>query len=46
MEFWKGLADALPQWLYFDSKVTTYPELSQLNPMPKSGEIMRIHIKS
>ena len=31
VEFWHGLAGAPPQWLYFDSKVTTYPELSQLN---------------
>ena len=31
VEFWHGLANVLPQWLYFDSKVTTYPELSQLN---------------
>jgi hypothetical protein len=31
VEFWKGLANAPPQWLYSDSKVTTCPELSQLN---------------
>jgi hypothetical protein len=31
VEFWHGLANTLPQWLYFDSKVTTYPELNQLN---------------
>jgi len=29
--FWHALASTLPEWLYFDSKVTTYPELSQLN---------------
>jgi hypothetical protein len=31
VEFWHSLANTWPQWLYFDSKVTTYPELSQLN---------------
>jgi hypothetical protein len=31
VEFWRGITGANPQWLYFDSKVTTYPELSQLN---------------
>ena len=30
-EFWHSLSGTLPQWLYFDSKVTTYPELHQLN---------------
>jgi hypothetical protein len=31
VESWRGLAGTPPQWLYFDPKVTTYPELSQLN---------------
>jgi hypothetical protein len=31
VEFWRDLAAAPPQWLYFDSKVTAYPELSRLN---------------
>ena len=31
VEFWHDLAGADPQWLYFDSKVTSYPELSRLN---------------
>jgi hypothetical protein len=31
VEFWRELTDAVPAWLYFDSKVTSYPELSRLN---------------
>jgi hypothetical protein len=31
VEFWHELTGADPTWLYFDSKVTTYPELSRLN---------------
>jgi hypothetical protein len=31
VEYWHALAGADPQWLYFDSKVTSYPELSRLN---------------
>lgn len=31
VEFWHGLAGSDPSWLYFDSKVTTYPELGRLN---------------
>lgn len=34
VEFWHELTGADPQWLYFDSKVTTYPELSRLNQRP------------
>jgi hypothetical protein len=30
-EFWREIAGADPEWLYFDSKATKYPELSQLN---------------
>jgi hypothetical protein len=30
-EFWHELTGSDPRWLYFDSKVTTYPELSRLN---------------
>jgi hypothetical protein len=31
VEFWQGSTGATPQWLYFDSKVVPYPELSQLS---------------
>jgi len=31
VEFWHGLTGRDPEWLYFDSKLTTYPELSRLN---------------
>jgi hypothetical protein len=31
VEFWHELTGSDPTWLYFDSKVTTYPELSRLN---------------
>lgn len=31
VEFWHELTGSDPSWLYFDSKVTTYPELSRLN---------------
>ena len=31
VEFWRDLMGKQPQWLYFDSKLTTYHELSQLN---------------
>jgi hypothetical protein len=31
VEFWHVLAGSDPSWLYFDSRVTTYPELSRLN---------------
>jgi hypothetical protein len=31
VEFWQELTGVNPQWLYFDSKVVSYPELSQLN---------------
>jgi hypothetical protein len=31
VEFWKELTGSDPSWLYFDSKVTTYPELDRLN---------------
>lgn len=30
-DFWRELAEKDPQWLYFDSKLTTYEELSRLN---------------
>jgi hypothetical protein len=30
-DFWQSLTGQDPQWLYFDSKLTTYAELSQLN---------------
>jgi hypothetical protein len=29
-EYWKGLTGQNPEWLYFDSKLTTYEELSEL----------------
>jgi hypothetical protein len=31
VEFWQGLTGHDPEWLYFDSKVVPYPELSCLN---------------
>jgi hypothetical protein len=31
VEFWNALAGCNPEWLYFDSKLTNYAELSQLN---------------
>jgi len=31
VEFWNALTGRDPQWLYFDSKLTTYAELSRLN---------------
>jgi hypothetical protein len=31
VEFWQELTGSDPAWLYFDSKVTTYPELCRLN---------------
>ena len=30
-DFWQELTGADPEWLYFDSKTTNYPALSQLN---------------
>jgi hypothetical protein len=30
-DFWQALTGHDPEWLYFDSKLTTYPELSRLN---------------
>jgi hypothetical protein len=31
VEFWQGITGHDPQWLYFDSKVVPYPELSRVN---------------
>ena len=31
VDFWKDLTGQNPEWLYFDSKLTTYTELSELN---------------
>ena len=31
VDFWHALTGRNPEWLYFDSKLTTYAELSQLN---------------
>jgi hypothetical protein len=31
VEFWHDVAGSDPQWLYFDSKVVDYPELSRVN---------------
>ena len=31
VDFWKEVTGSVPAWVYFDSKVTTYPVLSQLN---------------
>lgn len=33
VEFWREVMGQSPQWLYFDSKLTTYAELSRLNEM-------------
>ena len=30
-DFWKDLTGHYPEWLYFDSRLTTYAELSRLN---------------
>lgn len=31
VQFWNDLTGSDPQWLYFDSKLTTYAELSRMN---------------
>jgi hypothetical protein len=31
VDYWKDLTGENPEWLYFDSKLTTYAELSKLN---------------
>jgi hypothetical protein len=31
VEFWQALSGHIPEWLYFDSKLTNYQELSHLN---------------
>jgi hypothetical protein len=31
VDYWKGLTGRNPEWLYFDSKLTTYEELSELS---------------
>ena len=31
VEFWEDVTGQPPEWLYFDSKLTTYEELSELN---------------
>jgi hypothetical protein len=31
VEFWEDITGQPPEWLYFDSKLTTYEELSELN---------------
>jgi hypothetical protein len=31
VRFWRDVAGRDPEWLYFDSKLVTYPELSRLN---------------
>jgi hypothetical protein len=31
IEFWHTITDRDPQWLYFDSKLAPYPELSRVN---------------
>lgn len=41
VEFWHELTGADPAWLYFDSKVTTYPELCRLNQRGISFVTMR-----
>ena len=34
IDFWKNVMGRYPQWLYFDSKLTTYAELSEINRKP------------
>jgi hypothetical protein len=34
IDFWKQVMSRYPQWLYFDSKLTTYAELSEVNRLP------------
>lgn len=34
IDYWHGLTGRNPQWLYFDSKLTTYAQLSQVNQRP------------
>ena len=34
IDFWKQAMGRYPQWLYFDSKLTTYAELSEINRLP------------
>jgi hypothetical protein len=31
VEFWQAITGREPQWLYFDSKLAPYPELSRVN---------------
>jgi hypothetical protein len=33
IEFWRNMMGKNPSWLYFDSKLTTYAELSQISQM-------------
>jgi hypothetical protein len=33
IDFWRDLMGQNPQWLYFDSKLTTYAELSDINQL-------------
>ena len=35
LDFWKQVMGRYPQWLYFDSKLTTYAELSEINRLPE-----------
>jgi hypothetical protein len=41
VDFWHDLTGENPQWLYFDSKLTTYAELSQLNEREVSFATIR-----
>jgi hypothetical protein len=41
VDYWKDLTGQNPQWLYFDSKLATYAELSELN----SREIFFVTIR-
>jgi hypothetical protein len=31
VEFWQAVSGSLPRWLYFDSKLINYPEMSRVN---------------
>lgn len=41
IDFWRKLMGKSPQWLYFDSKLTTYEELSQIT-QPKDVSFVTI----
>ena len=42
IDFWRKLMGNNPQWLYFDSKLTTYAELSQITKKKKNISFVTI----